>query len=282
MYKLSAHSNGGDLVISNNANYHIVGISGLTPVNATINSSRISGGDGAMFNSAHVGTRNVVLTILPNHPVDVNRQALYKVFGVKNKVTLEYRTETRQVQIDGYVEYIQADLFAQRQQIQISIICMQPFFKSAQEIIDDLSSVVGMFEFPFALEEAGAVFSESIVVRRAVIANAGDVPCGATFHMYATGRVLNPVIYNADDTTRFAINIEMQQGDEIIIDTQRGSKSMTLIRDGVRRNIINNRAANITWFQLPLGETTFTFNADEGTEENLTISIGHYNLFGGV
>ena len=282
MYELAVHSTGGDLVISNNANYHIIGISGLTPVNAQINSSMISGGDGAMFNSAHIGTRNIVLTILPNYPVDVNRQALYKAFGVKNKITIEYRTETRQVQIDGYVEYVQADLFAQRQKIQISIICMQPYFKSAQEIINDLSSIVGMFEFPFALEEEGAVFSELLIVRSAAVTNAGDVPCGAIFHMYATGRVLNPVIYNADDATRFAINIEMQQGDEIIIDTQRGSKSMTLIRDGVRLNIINNRAANITWFQLPVGETTFTFNADDGTEENLTISIGHYNLFGGV
>lgn len=281
MYKVSVHSTGGDLVISGNANYHIIGISGLSPVNATINSSRISGGDGAMFNSASVGMRNIVITILPNHPVAENRQALYKVFGVKNKITLQYSTETRNVQIDGYVESVQADLFTMRQQIQISILCMQPFFKSAQEIIDELSSVVGMFEFPFALEEEGVVFSENLVIRKAVINNTGDMPCGATFNLLATGRVLNPVIYNADDATGFGINIEMQTGDEIIIDTQRGSKSLFLIRDGVRQNIINKRAGNITWFQLPLGESTFTYNADEGVE-NLTISIGHYNLFGGV
>lgn len=281
MYTVSVHSNGGNLVISGNTNYHIIGISGLSPVNATINSSRISGGDGAMFNSASVGTRNIVLTILPNHPVAENRQALYKVFGVKSKITLKYSTENRNVQIDGYVESVQADLFAKRQQVQVSVLCMQPFFKSAQEIIDELSSVNGMFEFPFAVEAAGVVFSESIVIRRAVITNEGDMPCGAIFKMRAIGRVLNPVIYNADDTTSYKLNIEMQTGDEIVLDTQRGGKSVFLIRDGVRRNIINNRAPNITWFQLPVGETTFTYNADEGAE-NLTISIGHYNLFGGV
>lgn len=281
MYRVAVHSTGGDLVISDNTNYHIIGISGLSPVNATINSSMIAGGDGAMFNSASVGTRNIVITILPNHPVAENRQALYKVFGVKNKITLEYSTENRKVQIDGYVESVQADLFAMRQQVQISILCMQPFFKSAQEIIDELASVVGLFEFPFSTETEGVVFSEMLVIRKAVINNAGDVPCGATFRMLATGRVLNPVIYNADDTTSFALNTAMQTGDEIIIDTQRGSKSVFLIRGGVRRNIINSRAANITWFQLPLGESTFTYNADEGAE-NLTISIGHYNLFGGV
>ena len=281
MYRVSVYSNGNDLIINDGMKYHIVGISGLSPVNATINSSRISGGDGGMFNSASVGMRNIVMTILPNHPVAENRQALYKLFGVKNKITLKYSTETRDVQIDGYVESVQVDLFEKRQRVQISILCMQPFFKSAQEIIDELSAVVGMFEFPFESEEEGVVFSESVVIRRAVINNAGDVPCGAIFRMIATGRVLNPVIYNADDTTSYKLNIEMQTGDEIVIDTQRGSKSVFLIRDGQRSNIINNRAPNITWFQLPVGESTFTYDADEGAE-SLTISIGHYNLFGGV
>lgn len=282
MYKLSAHSAGGNIVISSNPNYHITGISGLTPVNAEINSSRITGGDGSVFNSASVGARNIVLTLLPNQPVAANRQALYKVFAVKEKVTLKYSSPGRDIQIEGYVESVQADLFARRQQIQISILCMQPYFKSAEEIVNQLSTVEPAFEFPFETEvgSVGIVFSEIVLAKTAVISNAGDVPCGAIFRFVATGTVLNPVI-RADNLTQFALAIEMQAGDEIVIDTQRGSKSVTLTRQGVRQNIINKRRSNVTWFQLPVGETTFAFDAESGLE-NLVLTIGHYNLYGGV
>lgn len=281
MYKLSIHSPTGNLILSGNPNYHITHISGLTPVRATINSSAIAGGDGAAFNSASAGTRNIVMTILPNHPVAANRQMLYRVMPVKSPVTVRFSAEGRDVQIDGYVEYIDGDLFANRQALQVSIICMQPYFKSAQEIVDTLSSIIDMFEFPFSIEEEGIPFSELSLDARIIVTNGGETPCGAVFHISAMGAVENPVIYNADDTTRYALNVSMQTGDEIIIDTRRGSKSAVLIRQGKRTNIINNRASDITWFQLPVGDSTFTYSAESGVG-NMALVIEHNDMFGGV
>lgn len=281
MYTLSVHSSIGSLILSDNQNYHITRIDGLTPARATINSSAIAGGDGAAFNSASIGTRNIVITVLPNHPVAANRQAIYRVLPIKGAVTIRFSAEGRDVQIDGYVEYIDADLFSIRQALQISIICMQPYFKSAQEIVDTLSSIISMFEFPFAIEAEGVPFSELSLDSRVIVTNAGETPCGAVFRIAALGVVENPVIYNADDTTRYALNVSMQTGDEIIIDTRRGSKSAVLIRQGVRTNIINNRASDITWFQLPVGDNTFTYSAQYGVE-NMALSIEHNDLYGGV
>ena len=281
MYTLSVHSSIGSLILSNNNNYHITRINGLTPAKATINSSAIAGGDGAAFNSASIGTRNIVITVQPNHPVAANRQAIYRVLPVKGAVTIRFSAEGRDVQIDGYVEYIDGDLFSNRQALQISIICMQPYFKSAQEIVDTLSSIISMFEFPFAIEAEGLPFSELSLDSRVIVTNAGEAPCGAVFRIAALGVVENPVIYNADDTTRYALNVSMQTGDEIIIDTRRGSKSAVLIRQGVRTNIINNRASDITWFQLPVGDNTFTYSAEYGVE-NMALSIEHNDLYGGV
>lgn len=281
MYTLSVHSSIGSLILSNNNNYHITRIGGLTPAKATINSSAIAGGDGAAFNSASIGTRNIVITVLPNYPVAANRQAIYRVLPVKGAVTIRFSAEGRDIQIDGYVEYIDCDLFSNRQALQISIICMQPYFKSAQAIVDTLSSIISMFEFPFAIESEGVPFSELSLDSRVIVTNAGEAPCGAVFRIMALGVVENPVIYNADDTTRYALNVSMQTGDEIIIDTRRGSKSAVLIRQGVRTNIINNRASDITWFQLFVGDNTFTYSAEYGVE-NMALSIEHNDLYGGV
>lgn len=281
MYQVSVHSTIGDLILSNNPNYHITRIEGLTPAKATINSSAIAGGDGAAFNSASIGARNIVITILPNYPVAKNRQTLYRVLPIKGAVTIRFSADGRDVQIEGYVESIEGDLFSNRQALQVSIICMQPFFKSAQEIIDTISSVIDMFEFPFAIEESGAPFSELSLDSRIIVTNAGESPCGAIFRISAIGDVRNPVIYNADDATRYALNVSMQTGDEIVIDTRRGSKSAVLIRQGVRKNIINNRASDITWFQLPVGDNTFTYSAEYGIE-NVVLSIEHNDLYGGV
>ena len=162
MFKLIATNQAGQsLQITQNGDYSLADISGLTPSKATINYTDIAGSDNSVFNSARMEVRNIVLTVVPEGAIETNRIGLYDVFRIKQLITLLYTTESRDVTIAGYVESIEGSLFSQKQSLQISIICVEPFFKDATTIVEELSQILAMFEFPFVIELDGTMEEET-------------------------------------------------------------------------------------------------------------------------
>ena len=282
MYNLSITNNLGEtLKLTHNSSYTIINIEGLTPPKASINTSFFAGGDGAGFNSARMDTRNIVLTIAPEIPVERNRINLYRFFQVKRRVTIAYSNGTRNVVIDGYVESVEGNLFSSRQSIDISIICLQPYFKDAMTIISDLSRILSNFEFPFDITEEGTEISIFDPIYAVNVKNNGDAPNGVTITLFANGEVVNPIIYNVNTRDEFALNFTMQKGDLITIDTNRGYKSVILTRLGINTNLINKVKKFSTWFTIDVGENLFTYDADVGADL-LDISFHHVDLYEGV
>jgi len=78
------------------------------------------------------------------------------------------------------------------------------------------------------------------------------------------------------------ININMQMGDLIIITTEQGNKTVTLLRDGVRTNIFNLLSKNSTWLQLDIGGGVYVYEVGTGTTIDLDVTIKHYDLYEGV
>lgn len=282
MYKLIiTNSFGQSLRLSQNGAYEILSIEGLTPPTAVVNSSSIGGADGALFNSTRMNVRNIVVTIAPNFPIEKNRIALYKLFQVKDLVKLRYITESRDVVIEGYVESFIGNPFTARQQFQISILCLQPYFKSANEVINDLSQILSEFEFPFSTEDEGTIFSEIDLIQYVAITNDGETDTGLVIELTAIGEVVNPVIYDATNLTNISLNLTMQTGDFIRINTNYSNKSIKLIRNAIEYNIINNVNGQLTWFNLAPGETVFAYDAESGAEF-LSIRFYHNTLYQGV
>ena len=50
-------------------------------------------------------------------------------------------------------------LFEMSQEIQISILCHQPYFVAMETIITEMSKTLDLFEFPFAIEKEGIEIS---------------------------------------------------------------------------------------------------------------------------
>lgn len=113
-------------------NYAIVHVDGLTPPKSLINTSVGGGMDGTFYNSARVDQRNIVLTVVFNGDIEGNRQRLYKMFPQKSPCIIYFSNANRNVKITGYVEAMEADLFVQREQMQISLICPRPFWESLE------------------------------------------------------------------------------------------------------------------------------------------------------
>ena len=73
----------------------------------------------------------------------------------------------------------------------------------------------------------------------------------------------------------------MVAGDEIIISTIKGDKSITLLRNGIDTNILNCLDKDSDWFQLSKGDNIFAYVVEEGTT-NVQFKIENRTAFEGV
>ena len=78
------------------------------------------------------------------------------------------------------------------------------------------------------------------------------------------------------------LNVTMQQSDTIVIDTNPGEKSITLIRDGIETNIFNSLVRGSTWLQLDFSGGAYAYEVASGVLSSLMVTISHENLYEGV
>lgn len=276
----------------------ITKIEGLGPVKADINSTEISSGDGARFNSARISTRNIVFTfrLLEAPTVEDSRQKTYKYFPIKTNVTLLFETDNRLCQITGYVESNKPNIFSEEEDTQISIICPNPYFISMSN--GGMNTVVffgdePVFEFPFSnesLTDPLIVFGNIKLRQEETVPYDGDSEVGFTIKMHALGEVRQITIYNTKTRETMKIDTDILNeitgsgivaGDEITISTIKGDKYITLLRDGKEINILNALGKDVDWFQLAKGDNRFAYICEYGAE-NLEFSINYQTLYEGV
>lgn len=282
MYSLKVENDRGNtLELTNNPNYTVFKIEGLNPPHATINSSVNTTTDGSSINSVRLENRNIVIYVTMEGDVEANRINLYKYFPVKKTVKLYFSNKSRDIYIEGTVELIECDLFSNKQVAQISIICPRPYFKDVENLVTVFSDVSAMFEFPFSISKAGMEISTIGTNQRRSIINNGDIETGVIIKLFATGTVVNPVIYDVLKRTSLKLNFTMLASDTIVINTNVGEKSIELIRDGVSYNAMGYMAQDSTWFILEAGDNVFTYDADSGNS-NLQLTFTTAILYSGV
>ena len=282
MYNLRVQNQRGEkLQISGNPAYTIKDVSGLNPPEAVINTTRTATDDGSVYNSSYVNDRLITLTLAVNYPAEENRINLYRYFKTKYPVRVFYQTENRNVYIDGYVQNFDVSYFDIKQTVQISILCPKPLLNDVSDNMTEFSSITGMFEFPFSIEESGVEFSTLKLGETKTIINDGDVYTGITIKLKANGRLLNPKIYNVETGESLILNVDMFAGDEISINTRRKEKTAVLIKDGEETNIVGKIRQGSTWFQLAPGDNLFLYDCDE-FPENLQCTFIMTNQYEGV
>ena len=275
--------------------FAITNITGLGPGKATINSTEISTTDGALFNSARLSARNIVLSIryMWKETIEDARQLSYRYFPIKSKVTLLFKTDNREAEIDGYVESNEPDIFSSEEGAEISIICPNPFFYSRESATTVFSGVEPGFEFPFSNEDLYLPLLEMGKIENAtdkVVIYDGDAETGVWITIHAVGAAENITIYNIGTREMMRLDTDRLQtftgsgivaGDDIIICTIPGEKSIPLLREGVTTNILNCLDRNSDWFKLAKGDNVFAYTAETGSE-NLQFSIENSVVYEGI
>lgn len=301
-----------NLVLNNpeeSSDFAVIGMDGLGPVQADINTTELATQDGALYNSARLQSRNIVLTLLfEGNDIEEQRHQTYKYFPVKKKVKLDIITDKRAVTISGYVESNEATPFSSREGAQISIVCPTPYFYSMDISAEEtFSTLEPNFSFEY---EGGDPVPENWVgywsnegldadtefgivhpVRDLAIFYDGDEETGVYITIHAVGEVSGELaITSRTAQERFVIDLDkvsdytgssLVAGDTIEICTVKGSKSITLIRSSVSTNILNCIGRDSDWFQITKGYNTFAYNADSGVT-NMQLSLAYNVIYEGV
>jgi len=277
--------------------FAIEGISGLGPGKSTINITEIATNDGSLYNSAHIGSRNIVISLIfISDDIESARQKTYKYFAIKKPLHLVFETDNRICEIRGYVESNEPIIFSSRENTQISIICPSPYFYSSGKDSTSFilfSGVEATFEFPFENNSLDLPLIEFGIINNStekLIYYYGDADIGVIIRIHAIGSASNITIYNTGthesmiiDTNKLEVltGFGVIQGDDIIISTVKGSKSIFLLRDGIYTNILNCLDKESDWLQLTRGDNVFAYTAESGST-NLNFIVEHQTIYEGV
>lgn len=260
----------------------ITEIIGLNPPMATINTNEAALIDGAVYNSAKAQMRSINLAFAVEYEAEKNRLAVYDVLRIKKPIRLYYKSDLRDVYIDGYLESLDDTRNENKLIMTAVILCPAPFFKSAQEVINELEQIIGAFHFPFSSTEEPEIVMGYIDAENSVtIVNSGEVDAGMTISLYARGAVANPKIYNYVTRDYIALDYSLEAGDLVTITTERGNKTATLLRDGAETNLFNHIGQGTTWLLLEPGNNEFVYTADSGATM-LSVTMSHFDLYQGV
>lgn len=162
--------------------------------------------------------------------------------------------------------------------------CLNPFWREEDEEKEDIASWVAAWEFPCEIEQdnpESMIFgyrAESVIVD---CYNEGDVSTGMRIRFTALGTVLNPVLLNVDTGEFIQLNVTMQTGDVIEVNTKYGSKGAKLIRDGVETDYFRYVDVDSKFMQLAIGDNNFRYDAASGVN-SMEVSIFYNKEYLGV
>ena len=264
--------NGNVINLFQNKWFCLTHADGLTSVSSSIASSTTPGMDGDKINNIQTQPRGIVLDFEIRRGVSVEdaKRYILRTIKPKQRGTLRLAQGDRVIEIENVVESIEMPRFGEGVTMQVSLYCSEPYWHDAENVLIEISRVIGkhyftnyendMLYFPVSGIPLG-VYDLNMT---RTYTNDGDVDCGMIIHIIALGSVINPVIYKTDGSYIGVIDT-MEKGDEIIVNTIRGSKAIT--KNGT--NILSKIKSGSTFLQLAVGDNQLTIDSDGGTEGNV-------------
>lgn len=293
-----------DLFHPESSGFIIIKIDGIGPGKATVTKNDSKVYDGGTITSARLPSRNIKMEIqfLWVNSIEDVRHKTYKYFPLKKPITLIFETDTRTVEIEGVVESNEPDIFSSEESTNISIICPDPYFYASGENArskTEFSGINAMFEIPSdtgysneSLTEALTEISTLYVQSERGIMNYGEVDIGVVISIKPLA-IVKGILTISNVTLGQNMSFDLNKiktitendfhlGDELVINTLRGKKSVTLVREGKNYNALSCIDTRTDWIYLTSGENTFTYYLDGEGIEDLQFSVTNSILYEGV
>ena len=257
--------------------FAITSITGIGPLKADVNITDISSIDGGLFNSSRIGTRNIVITLVYYYDSDYDienlRHKSYRYFQPKKPCKLCISTDEREAFIDGIVESNEVNIFNKQEGSQISILCAQPFFYTADKEYNQYNDfAIPSFSFPFTKDVSNTtdklLMGTILEYKLTEVVYSGDVDTGLLFSIDFNSNISNNStieIVNGDTGVENTISISkiitlvkailpsfdsISVGDSLMFSTVKGEKFVTFLHDNVEYNVLGCMKSNGDWIYL--------------------------------
>lgn len=289
MFKFDFISARGDTMpLVNNPLFHLTNIDGITSADTSIASAIIGGIDGDTMNNIQANPRTIIIDLQPRSDVDVEeaKRAILKVVKIKQQCGILWEQNERSVIISGVVESVEMPRWTKTAVMQISLHCSQPFWEDVDEIVKQISEAIDLHYFTdrhvdmLYFPEEGIPLGEYDTIRTKKFHNSGDVAVGLEINILAHDTVTNPIIYDqngnyfglgyaAIGSTLESVPFVMQAGDNVVITTHKGNKTVKFNGEVIYDKI----KPNSTWLQLEAGDNTFSIDSDDDSINNMSFSL---------
>ena len=242
--------------------FKVTNISGLEPPKMAIYSSNVYTIAGEVFNYAKGEKRNIVIEMFLVNDVSYDINQLVTAFKSTQKITLEFDDRFT---IDGYVETLTYDEFSDKVACQISIMCLYPYFLSANVQSDSFLGLESLFEFPFSLSVEGQPFGNLRENPNTEIdvTNTG-MKTGCRIEIYFNNNATNIELKNLTNNSELIINRDFWLGETLIVDFT-GVNKIVMVNG---KNIISNVLPTNNFLYLSSGVNRITYKVEQGLNYN--------------
>jgi hypothetical protein len=235
-------------------------IDGLGAVKADINTTPMGSIDGSFYSGSSVGERNIVLTVgldpdWQDWTMSRLRRLLAKYFIPKMSIRLVFETmEYAPMEISGYVESNEPDIWSKDPQHVISIICPSLYFKSVLPV-----NLTGQTDQdPRPIEYEGNV--ETGIAQASIAKISGTDPTTATF-----------LVQDPDDTYISVTPTDAPPVDSthnVVMSSLPGAKFIKRVNPftAVEKNILNYASIQPRWPVIGPGTEFLHIFTDHGIQ----------------
>ena len=217
--------------------------------------------------------------------MDERKQFLNRYFDPRYEIDVMYKNYFLRFAPDNTVKYGTSEKENNDTivQFQIKGTCADPLFSEINGSKETIAATIATFHFPLIMStnlyERGIVFGYRQPSLTAKVTNKGAVEVGMKIVFKAIGELTNPRLIDVDTREFVAIEKSMVAGEEIVINTNVGEKSIQgKIGNEDYSNYFMYKDLDSTWLQLRLVDNLFRYDADSGLD-NLEVYLYFYNKY---
>lgn len=266
------NKNGQRLDLLNNRKYFkLIAAEGLHGVEVEFSETDSPYTDGTTIDNARALPRGIALKFALCGDVAASLDIFHAVVKSKQMGKIYKREGERETKIQGRVTVPPYTRLSDAVAVELQLYCGQPYWEDVQELVGTISEITDLLYFPEdgrAFPSVGVPFGVLNLENSQIITNDGDTSVGLTIVINALGEVINPRIACSSGEQNgyyMKLNTTLNDGDEVIISTHKGAKSITINgRDYIDGVPILSFLEYVgkDWLQLETGENVFNIVAD--------------------
>lgn len=294
--------NGKTLRMGPGEDIDITAVTGLESSELDISTSDNALVDGASVDGKKIKPRpiHIEASFKSNKNNPENRANVIKFFNPKytGKALITNMGVSRNIEyeLEGWT-FASVRNMDNKLKILVDLLCPDPYMLNVDNYGKNMANISALFAFPWRMLSTrmtsgkldypdkargmllgGMTMGYRTLYREVVLANDGDVPTGVQIQFVATrGPVTNPKIANTGTGQYMRVNVAMQQGDILLIDTNDRHQVITL--NGV--NYYQHIDRKSEPFKLAVGDNYLEYDADENYT-NLDVNLFYTPKYLGV